>query len=521
METLGLFNTDNPDKLLKVNNETGLGNFYGVVSAEGPSKVATIKLDASIQPFFGGRKKKLHGDIQAHLSLRGIGISIVNKDPQELVYIFLSDVGVDFAQNRWEQKFEFTLQNLQIDNQQIFSQYPVMVWRAPNSEPFFFFSFARVIDYTSVHYIRDVVVSIDDLDICMDDEVFLGVWNWVLACGRIFQGDEFEENMKSKIRKQGKLKEEADHLNENYYFQVPKEDFQRRFFLRDVSLNESNLLITFINTNKGNSGLRENDVSRIIRTVGALANIERAPVKLQSLLMKDVFLSRGELYEYLFSHYYAQIRKGFAKIIASADFLGSPMALAGMIKEGAHDFVTLPGKMGREEGVKGTFKGIGLGTKSLVKSVSYGTFNSLSKISGSVGDGLSSLAMDENYEKQREVLGRSRPQHVGQGLLYGARDLGLGLFRGISGVFTEPVRGAKRDGVRGFFVGISRGITGLYVKPGVGAVDLLTRTAEGIRNTTTYWEDGEKVRVRLPRYIGNDGLIEIYSDLQVFFFFFN
>jgi vacuolar protein sorting-associated protein 13A/C len=49
-------------------------------------------------------------------------------------------------------------------------------------------------------------------------------------------------------------------------------------------------------------------------------------------------------------------------------------------------------------------------------------------------------------------------------LRYGARDLGLGLVRGISGVVLEPVRGAREDGVRGFFTGISRGITGLYVK---------------------------------------------------------
>merc|ERR1711991_1281848 len=98
--------------------------------------------------------------------------------------------------------------------------------------------------------------------------------------------------------------------------------------------------------------------------------------------------------------------------------------------------------------------------------------------------------------------------HIGEGLAYGARDFGLGIFRGVSGVFVEPVRGAKEDGVRGFFTGISRGTTGLYVKPAVGAVDMVTRAAEGLKNTTTYWE--EKRRVRLPRFIGTEGVLQVF-----------
>jgi hypothetical protein len=83
--------------------------------------------------------------------------------------------------------------------------------------------------------------------------------------------------------------------------------------------------------------------------------------------------------------------------------------------------------------------------------------------------------------------------------------------RGISGVVMEPVRGAQQDGIRGFFTGISRGITGLYVKPAVGVVDLVTRSAEGLKNTTTYWEEGSKKRVRMPRFIGGEGVMHVFQ----------
>src|SRR3990167_6350300 len=60
--------------------------------------------------------------------------------------------------------------------------------------------------------------------------------------------------------------------------------------------------------------------------------------------------------------------------------------------------------------------------------------------------------------------------------------------------------------------GVGRGVIGLGLKPMVGAVDMLTRTAEGIRNTATYWEEKNRGRVRPPRYFGRDKVLEIYSE---------
>lgn len=43
-----------------------------------------------------------------------------------------------------------------------------------------------------------------------------------------------------------------------------------------------------------------------------------------------------------------------------------------------------------------------------------------------------------------------------------------GLGEGIVGLVSQPVRGAERDGVEGFFKGALKGIAGLVVKPVVG-----------------------------------------------------
>lgn len=44
-----------------------------------------------------------------------------------------------------------------------------------------------------------------------------------------------------------------------------------------------------------------------------------------------------------------------------------------------------------------------------------GAFNSLNKITGSVGSGLANLSMDEEYLKKREKMKLKKPKHLGQG----------------------------------------------------------------------------------------------------------
>jgi vacuolar protein sorting-associated protein 13A/C len=51
-------------------------------------------------------------------------------------------------------------------------------------------------------------------------------------------------------------------------------------------------------------------------------------------------------------------------------------------------------------------------------------------------------------------------------------------------VITKPIEETKKGGFLGFFKGSAKGITGLVVKPVSGALDLLSLTSEGIRNTT-------------------------------------
>ena len=42
------------------------------------------------------------------------------------------------------------------------------------------------------------------------------------------------------------------------------------------------------------------------------------------------------------------------------------------------------------------------------------------------------------------------------------------MYDGISGLVTQPMRGAKKEGVSGFFKGVGKGIGGIALKGGAG-----------------------------------------------------
>lgn len=57
---------------------------------------------------------------------------------------------------------------------------------------------------------------------------------------------------------------------------------------------------------------------------------------------------------------------------------------------------------------------------------------------------------------------------IGSGLKIASKEFGYGLFDGISGLVTQPLRGAEKEGAGGLVKGVGKGIGGLLTKPAAG-----------------------------------------------------
>lgn len=107
-------------------------------------------------------------------------------------------------------------------------------------------------------------------------------------------------------------------------------------------------------------------------------------------------------------------------------------------------------------------------------------------MTGSFGNGLSTLVFDDSFNKERQKIRNEKSEHVGQGLSNGLRSIANGFEKGFTGLVTSPVEGAQESGIGGFFLGGIKGLTGLVIKPVSGILDATTKTFEGIKNTPSY-----------------------------------
>lgn len=101
----------------------------------------------------------------------------------------------------------------------------------------------------------------------------------------------------------------------------------------------------------------------------------------------------------------------------------------------------------------------------------------------------------------------------------GGGALAKGLFRGVTGILTKPLEGAKSSGVEGFVQGVGKGIIGVAAQPVSGVLDLLSKTTEGanamrMKIASAIASDEQLLRRRLPRVISGDNLLRPYDEYK-------
>lgn len=120
----------------------GSGMLVVQVEADGPTrvlricdmhdlgKIKTMKLNRNIQVSDSSNESSLttlNKRLRLSVALNsGIGVSLINNVPEELVYLSLSNVNVKVDQNREYQRLYIAVKHIQMDNQTLGSNYPVV-----------------------------------------------------------------------------------------------------------------------------------------------------------------------------------------------------------------------------------------------------------------------------------------------------------------------------------------------------------------------------------------------------------
>ncbi|RLN51421.1 hypothetical protein BBJ29_007449 [Phytophthora kernoviae] len=214
-------------------------------------------------------------------------------------------------------------------------------------------------------------------------------------------------------------------------------------------------------------------------------------------------------------HYVLQGMRQLYSLVGAADILGNPVGLVTNLGVGVKDFFYEPAA-GLVTSPQEFVLGLSRGTTSLFTHSLYGAFNAASKVTGTLSEGLATLSLDREYLAARRAQGPRKQvaTHVGTGLIHGTKQLGQGIFAGVTGVLTAPAQGAINGGLTGFIEGVGKGLIGVAVKPAAGILDLAATTAAGITATTSALDRRNRLgkdvhRRREPR------LLRVTSDQRV------
>lgn len=113
------------------------------------------------------------------------------------------------------------------------------------------------------------------------------------------------------------------------------------------------------------------------------------------------------------------------------------------------------------------------GAGRIVKAIAQGPMNISVGLTQGVHN-LPKLYGDVTVRPQERVSG------FNSGMKAVGREFGYGWYDGLTGVVTQPWRGAQKEGAGGFVKGIGKGIAGLWTKPLAGMLGILSHSMKGV-----------------------------------------
>lgn len=152
----------------------------------------------------------------------------------------------------------------------------------------------------------------------------------------------------------------------------------------------------------------------------------------------------------------------FIKFLGSAELLGSPVILFRSVGTGFHDLIMEPVSEMKTLNPINIGIGAAKGAGSFAAHTASGILSAGSKTAKSIGSGLSSLALDEKYQAERNK--ETAPvKNIGQGAKSSFKRFGKGLVSGVTGIVTQPIDSVKKEGIGGIFSGVVKGTTGNFL----------------------------------------------------------
>ncbi|XP_074831975.1 intermembrane lipid transfer protein VPS13D isoform X2 [Carettochelys insculpta] len=412
----------------------------------------------------------------------GIGLSLVNKVPEELVFSSLTGINVHYTQLLTSQVLELSIEDVQVDNQLIGTTQPFMLFLTPRISENEIIETGPAIQLNAMKFpsknaltdiYKHLMITARKFTVQIEEKLLLKLLSFFGYDQSESEVEKYDENLHEKTIDQGGA--------------------QKRYYFENLKISVPQVKLSVFTSSK-----LPPDLKALKSTLGfPLIRFEDAVINLDPFTRVHPYETREFIINDILKHFQEELLSQAARILGSVDFLGNPMGLLSDVSEGVTGLI----KYGNVGG--------------LIRNVTHGVSNSAAKFAGTLSDGLGKT-MDNRHQTEREYI-RYHGATSGEHLIAGIHGLAHGIIGGLTSVITSTVEGVKTEGgVSGFISGLGKGLVGTVTKPMAGALDFASETAQAVRDTASLSGPRTQAeRVRKPRCCrGPQGLLPRYSESQ-------
>ncbi len=345
-------------------------------------------------------------DVNIKVTLQGFGVSVMDGEPKELLYLSLYEVSLELEKNvkiEAEHKdatyyLSVNVGHVQVDNM-LEKSFPVIFGpqrlfvskkeREANWGPFIqvkvMFTESREEDLT----FDSVQLQLSEMGVFVDQEIAMSLAKVAMSIAKNFKTEHLSltsgENKTDKPLELGPIYADFKALEPSLPEELPISVLggDRMFIeLMDLAAIKVRLTLRLEKTAVDPTGPLA-VVQVLYSFVAAVSNISDAPVYFREMLFKNTFVSPRSLISELQKNYLRQAVLQVYRVLAAIDIIGNPIGFIDRLGSGVFEFFNEPRK-GIMKGPKEFAEGIGKGFRSLVTNVVGAGLDSVSRVTGSL-----------------------------------------------------------------------------------------------------------------------------------------
>lgn len=160
----------------------GNHSYVASVTADGPTRVIYVCQKEDLEKVASPHVDEVSNcslliqkdtpTFNAIVELSGFGLSIINSQPKELLYVYINNIAIEYALSSHTQSLEMIIHRIQIDNQMYFTPHPIVlrpsVLEEDKVSDFFHLALLQKFNFRNILFFKSFSFLMQEVDIAID-----------------------------------------------------------------------------------------------------------------------------------------------------------------------------------------------------------------------------------------------------------------------------------------------------------------------------------------------------------------